>query len=97
MGHFHEASYLLKIELSFRKVMDLLIECLRKIVWPNLGNEQQAKTFFEKIDYKKGKIFIRRKNTTGKALKNPYRVNALITLTLQKEKLYEYKLYNSKT
>ncbi len=93
MGHFHETSYLLKIELPFRKVMDLIIECLQKLVWPNPGHEQQAKTFFEKIDYKKGKIFVRKRDVMGEFLKNPYLANELITLNLQEQKIYEYKLH----
>ncbi|MEB3311819.1 MAG: DnaJ domain-containing protein [Snowella sp.] len=92
MGQFHEISYFLKVELPFKKVIDIIIESARKIHWPNPGHGQQAKTFFEKIDYKQGKILIRKKDPQGKPLKNPYLTNELIIILLKEQTSDQYQI-----
>ena len=92
MSQFHETLYLFSLPLPLRKIVDLVVESVRKAQWCDPGYGQTAKTFFKKIDYQQGKILLIKKDLQGRPLQDKHLGNGLITILIQEKKPLQYSL-----
>lgn len=92
MSQFHETLYLFSLPLPLRKIIDLVVESVRKAQWSDPGYGQTAKTFFKKIDYQQGKILLIKKDLQGRPLQNKHLGNGLITILIREKKPLQYSL-----
>ena len=92
MSQFHETLYLFSLPLPLRKIVDLVVESVRKAQWCNPGYGQTAKTFFKKIDYQQGKILLIKKDLQGRPLQDKHLGNGLITILIREKKPLQYSL-----
>jgi hypothetical protein len=92
MSQFHETLYLFSLPLPLRKIVDLVVESVRKAQWCDPGYGQTAKTFFKKIDYQQGKILLIKKDLQGRPLDDKHLGNGLITILIQEKKPLQYSL-----
>jgi len=92
MSQFHETLYLFSLPLPLRKIIDLVVESVRKAQWCDPGYGQTAKTFFKKIDYQQGKILLIKKDLQGRPLEDKHLGNGLITILIQEKKPLQYSL-----
>jgi hypothetical protein len=92
MSQFHETLYLFSLPLPLRKIVDLVVESVRKAQWSDPGYGQTAKTFFKKIDYQQGKILLIKKDLQGRPLQDKHLGNGLITILIQEKKPLQYSL-----
>ena len=92
MSQFHETLYLFSLPLPLRKIVDLVVESVRKAQWCDPGYGQTAKTFFKKIDYQQGKILLIKKDLQGRPLQNKHLGNGLITILIREKKPLQYSL-----
>ena len=92
MSQFHETLYLFSLPLPLRKIVDLVVESVRKAQWCDPGYGQTAKTFFKKIDYQQGKILLIKKDLQGRPLDDKHLGNGLITILIREKKPLQYSL-----
>jgi hypothetical protein len=92
MSQFHETLYLFSLPLPLRKIVDLVVESVRKAQWSDPGYGQTAKTFFKKIDYQQGKILLIKKDLQGRPLEDKHLGNGLITILIREKKPLQYSL-----
>ncbi len=92
MSQFHETLYLFSLPLPLRKIVDLVVESVRKAQWSDPGYGQTAKTFFKKIDYQQGKILLIKKDLQGRPLDDKHLGNGLITILIREKKPLQYSL-----
>lgn len=92
MSQFYETLYLFSLPLPLRKIIDLVVESVRKAQWSDPGYGQTAKTFFKKIDYQQGKILLIKKDLQGRPLQNKHLGNGLITILIREKKPLQYSL-----
>ena len=92
MSQFHETLYLFSLPLPLRKIVDLVVESVRKAQWSDPGYGQTAKTFFKKIDYQQGKILLIKKDLQGRPLQDKHLGNGLITILIREKKPLQYSL-----
>jgi hypothetical protein len=92
MSQFHETLYLFSLPLPLRKIVDLVVESVRKAQWCDPGYGQTAKTFFKKIDYQQGKILLIKKDLQGRPLEDKHLGNGLITILIREKKPLQYSL-----
>jgi hypothetical protein len=92
MSQFHETLYLFSLPLPLRKIVDMVVESVRKAQWSDPGYGQTAKTFFKKIDYQQGKILLIKKDLQGRPLQDKHLGNGLITILIQEKKPLQYSL-----
>lgn len=92
MSQFHETLYLFSLPLPLRKIVDLVVESVRKVQWCDPGYGQTAKTFFKKIDYQQGKILLIKKDLQGRPLQDKHLGNGLITILIREKAPLQYSL-----
>ncbi len=92
MSQFHETIYLFSLPLPLRKIVDLVVESVRKAQWCDPGYGQTAKTFFKKIDYQQGKILLIKKDLQGRPLQDKHLGNGLITILIREKEPLQYSL-----
>lgn len=92
MSQFHETLYLFSLPLPLRKIVDLVVESVRKVQWCDPGYGQTAKTFFKKIDYQQGKILLIKKDLQGRPLQDKHLGNGLITILIREKSPLQYSL-----
>lgn len=92
MSQFHETIYVFSLPFPPRKIVNLVVESVRKAEWPDPGYGQTAKTFFKKIDYQQGKILVTKKDSHGRPLQDKHLANGLITILVRQKEPLQYSL-----